>query len=339
MTPTAQEPELDGALDHTSRKITTMLSGVLAAAQAAAQIHAERARRAHQNADRLTRAAQQTQRDAARRDDLASRTVQRQADTATREAQQATASAERAVNSMREKQWSLKPTEQWWHDAPQSAAEAWASAAVHRDTDPLAARCAEQWETVFAREGVDMEDVRTRASRLQAEPQPAASVDHPHAADAAIDTFAGELAAETLIVAGGVAGAIDVLDHLQHHAADTAVDDVPTESTHELQMPASMREHAMAHQFDAPGSPDTREDLAARITALTATTPASSEPNPSDPQWTAYADGAEAARIGGMGVSKPAAEMLVDATAPAVAAASAVPQPVLQQVPTPGIGR
>lgn len=108
------------------------------------------------------------------------------------------------------RQWGLKPTCQWLHDNPLSAAAAWASADVHRGDDPVAARHAEHWETVFKREGIDVYDVRANAPAAvaAAEQQQGAAASSPTSAEAA--EMGGELAAAEAATGAVVAGAVDV---------------------------------------------------------------------------------------------------------------------------------
>lgn len=274
----SQQPEvdLDGHTEHTNRQATALLSAAMAAAQSAAQIMAQRERQRQRAADELTRQADLVRRGDHRHDELHARSVQRQVEQAARAAEQAAQRQQQAAQTLRDKSWSMKPTEQWWHEAPQSAADAWASAEAHRDSDPLAARAAEQWETIFAREGIDLADVRARAHRMQndadtpAEPSAAAG----EASNQPDLTEAGVVAAEAAVVAGAAAGVVDEVDQLAHEA------------------------------------------------------------------WTAYADGAPAARIGGLGVSKPPSQVLtsVATNVPDTGLNAAVPQQTVDVGANAGAG-
>ena len=234
-----QEIELDPHT-HAGRQVSALLSAALAAAQAGAQVAAQRARQDTRQAEQLSREQQ-------------------------RHAQQAALAAERqlerqqcAEQAVRHRQWGLKPTAQWLHDNPLSSAAAWASADMHRSDDPVAARHAEQWETVFKREGIDVDDVRANA------PAAVAAAEQEHNTTASPTTsaepaeMAGELAAAEAAGGAVVAGAVDVA------AAEVA-------------------EHA-------------------RGAAAAGTS-----------QWSAYADGAPAAALGGRGVSTPANQVLAQA--------------------------
>lgn len=276
MSPQQPEVDLDAHTEHTGKQATALLSAAMAAAQSAAQIMAQRERQRQRAADDLARQAELVRRGDQRHDELHTRSVQRQAEQAARAADQAAQRQQQAARNLRDKQWSMKPTEQWWQDAPQSAAHAWASAEAHRDTDPLAARAAEQWETIFAREGIDLADVRARADRMRHEPNTATD---PSPAEAGADNRpdlvdAGTAAAEAAVVAGAAAGAVDEVDQLVHDA------------------------------------------------------------------WTAYADGAPAARIGGLGVSKPPSQVLASVATPApdTGNSAAVPQQTVDVVVNAGAG-
>lgn len=238
------EVELDQHSDA-GRHIQALLSAALAAAQAGAQVAAQRARQHQRDADQQTREAQQL-----------SRAQQREAALAQQAAQRQLERQQRTEQAVRHRQWGLKPTAQWLHDNPLSAAAAWASADVHRGDDPVAARHAEQWETVFKREGIDVADVRADA------PAAVAALEQQHhpsststSAAAAPAEMADDLAAVEVATGAVIAGAVDVA------AAEIA-------------------EHGHA----GSGS-----------------------------QWSAYADGAPAAALGGRGVSTPPNQVLAKA--------------------------
>ena len=195
---TGQEVELDQHA-HATRSLSALLSAALAAAQAAAQVSAQRARATAQRADQQTRQAEQVTREQAR---LAQQQAERQ---------------QRATQNVQHRQWSLKPTAQWLHDKPLSAAAAWASADVARDQDPAAARHAEQWETIFKQEGVDADEVRAdtpaAVAAVEQGPTPPAGGGAPQPVE-----LAGELAAVEVASGAVLAGAADVA----HAAATTA---------------------------------------------------------------------------------------------------------------------
>jgi hypothetical protein len=142
---------------------------------------------------------------------------------------------------------------------------------VHRSDDPVAARHAEQWETVFKREGIDVDDVRANA------PTAVAAAEQEHNTTASPTTsagpaeLAGELAAAEVAAGAVAAGAVDVA------AAEVA-------------------KHA--------------QGAAAAGTS----------------QWSAYADGAPAAALGGRGVSTPPNHVLAQAREKADLAAVSAPQ-------------
>ena len=237
------------------RQVSALLSAALAAAQAAAQVSAQRSRDSTRQADQQTRQAEQQTRE-----------QQRQAQQADAAAQRQLERQQRTEQAVRHRQWGLKPTAQWLYDNPLSAAAAWSSAEVHRGEDPVAARHAEQWETVFKREGIDVDDVRANATAAVT----AADQAHDPAAGPSTPVepveMAGELAAAEVAARAVVAGAVDVA------AAEVA-----------------------EHVRGAAGSS----------------------------QWSAYADGAPAAVLGGRGVSTPPNRVLAQARANPDSAATA----------------
>jgi hypothetical protein len=239
------EVELDQH-GEAGRQVSALLSAALAAAQAAAQVSAQRARDTTRQADQQTRQAEQQTRE-----------QQRQAQQAEAAAQRQLERQQRTEQAVRHRQWGLKPTAQWLHDNPLSAAAAWASADVHRGDDPVAARHAEQWETVFKREGIDVDDVRTNApAAVAAAEQEQGTAASPSSTTPEPVELAGELAAAEVATGAVVAGAVDVA------AAEAA-----------------------QHAHSAAGSS----------------------------QWSAYADGAPAAALGGRGVSTPPSQVLAKA--------------------------
>jgi hypothetical protein len=162
------EVELDAHHDHAGRQLSVLLSAALTAAQTAAQLRADRARAAEQQ----------------------TREQQRQAETAGREAARRAEQAERAATEAQRRQFAMTPASTWLRDAPESAAAAWAAADVLRRSDPAAARHAEAWETIFEREGVDVNNVRASATTGAAQ---VTSPEGPGAeADAASQTVAGQ---------------------------------------------------------------------------------------------------------------------------------------------------
>jgi hypothetical protein len=193
------EVELDGTTEHSSRQLSALLSAAMAAAQSAAQLSADHARQRAVTAERETRDAHRTAEQVARQ--------------------------ERAAESLRHRQWNLQPTAQWLQDNPLSAAAAWASADSHRAADPVAARHAEQWETIFAKEGVSMDEVRSNASAAVAEPEPLPAA-------AAAEAGLGDLTAAEVAATAVIAGAADVLHEAQHREqmADISADppSIPT---------------------------------------------------------------------------------------------------------------
>jgi hypothetical protein len=238
---------------HAARQMAALLSAALAAAQAAAQVSAERARKHAQSAAEQERAAQRQAEQMSREQRVAAQQDQQQGAAALRETQRQA----RATEAVRHRQWGLKPTSQWLHDNPLSAAAAWASADVHRSDDPVAARHAEQWETIFKKENIDIDHVRSNAPAAvaAAEQQPAST------SSAATGTDVGELAGEVAVAdvarSAVLAGAADVAHSLDHR-------------------------HTMST---------------------------------GNAQWTAYADGAPAATLGGRGVSTPPGQVLAAARA------------------------
>src|SRR5262249_25135411 len=147
--------------------------------------------------------------------------------------------------------WNIRPTAQWLHDKPLSAAAAWAAADVHREHDPIAARHADQWEAIFTQQGVRVDEIRADA--------PAAVGQHqapPHATAADAVEIAGALAAAEVATGAVLAGAADTTHETAHTETSAAGD------------------------------------------ATSATTGGGA-------QWSAYADGAAAAALGGRGVSTP----------------------------------
>jgi hypothetical protein len=254
------------------RQVSALLSAALAAAQAGAQVAAHRARERTRQAEQQTRRAEQQTREQQRQAQQDDAAVQRQL-----ERQQRTELA------VRHRQWGLKPTSQWLHDNPLSAAAAWASADVYRGGDPVAARHAEQWETVFQREGIDVDDVRANApAAVAAAEQEQGTASAPATAEPA--EVAGELSAAEVATAAVVAGAVDVA------AAEVA-----------------------EHAHNAAGSS----------------------------QWSAYADGAPTAALGGRGVSTPPNQVLAQAreTPDLAATASAGAARAVELVHTNGLDR
>ncbi|SOD72925.1 hypothetical protein SAMN05892883_2239 [Jatrophihabitans sp. GAS493] len=241
---TGQEVEMDQH-GHAGRQLSALLSAALAAAQSAAQVAADRARKQAQAATQEARDSERQVEQLSREQRLQVQQEQQRAAAAQREAERQA----RAEQSVRHRQWGLKPTSQWLHDNPLSAAAAWASADVHRGDDPVAARHAEQWEAIFKKENIDVEDVRSNAPAAVA-----AAEQTPASAQPGVD--AGDVAGELIVaeVAGSavLSGAVDVAHALEH-------------------------EHAMA----TDGA-----------------------------QWTAYADGAPTAALGGRGVSTPPTQVL-----------------------------
>lgn len=238
-----QEVDLDQH-GEAGRQVSALLSAALAAAQAAAQVAAQRTRQDSRQSDQQTRQAEQQTRE--------QRCQAQQADAA---AQRQLERQQRTEQAVRHRQWGLKPTAQWLHDNPLSAAAAWSSAEVHRGDDPVAARHAEQWETVFKREGIDVDDVRANAPAAVAAAEQEHGVAGPSPTSEPAE-MAGELAAAEVAARAVVAGAVDVT------AAEVA-----------------------EHAHRAAGAS----------------------------QWSAYADGAPAAALGGRGVSTPPNQVLAQA--------------------------
>ncbi len=250
----SNETELDQQ-GEAGRQLSALLSAALAAAQAGAQVAAQRLRHRTHQADEQTRQAEQQTREQQRQAQLAEAAAQRQL-----ERQQ------RAEQAVRHRQWGLKPTSLWLHDNPLSAAAAWASADVHRSDDPVAARHAEQWETVFKREGIDVDDVRANASAAVTAAEQAKDPAAGPLATAGPAEMAGDLAAAEVAAGAVIGGAVDAAG-------------------------AEFAEHA----HSAGGAS----------------------------QWSAYADGAPAAALGGRGVSTPPNQVLAQAReAPDLAAAA-----------------
>ena len=254
----SDEVELDQH-SHAGRHLSALLSAALAAAQAGAQVAADRARH-------RARAADQRTRDASRLGEQLTREEQREAQQAQQAQRQTELAAQRQAErqtrteqAVRHRQWGIKPTSQWLHDNPLSAAAAWASADVHRGDDPVAARHAQQWETIFTREGIDTAAVRANAPAAVAAAEHHALPAAPTAAAEPVE-LAGEIAAVEVAGTATVAGAVDV-----------------------------------AHALEAQ-----RDKIAAASTAGSS-------------QWTAYADGAPAAMLGGRGVSTPPNQVLAQA--------------------------
>lgn len=254
----SDEVELDQH-SHAGRHLSALLSAALAAAQAGAQVAAGRSRHRARAADQRTRDAsrlgeqltREQQREAQQRQQ-----AQRQTELATqRQAERQT----RTEQAVRHRQWGIKPTSQWLHDNPLSAAAAWASADVRRGDDPVAARHAQQWETVFSREGIDIDDVRANAPSAVAAAEHQTLPASPPAAAEPVE-LTGEIAAVEVAGTAVVAGAVDV-----------------------------------AHALEAQ-----RDKVAGASTAGSS-------------QWTAYADGAPAAALGGRGVSTPPNQVLARA--------------------------
>ncbi len=237
-----REVELDQH-GQAGRQVSALLSAALAAAQAAAQVAAQRARQHTRQAEQHTRQAEQRTREHQRQAQQADAAVQRQL-----ERQQ------RTEQSVRHRQWGLKPTAQWLHDNPLSAAAAWASADVHRGDDPVAVRHAAQWERVFQREGIDVDDVRANAPAAVAAAEQAHGTATGSSTSGGPAEVAGELAAAEVAAGAVVAGAVDVAE--------------------------------VAGQGHGPGAAT---------------------------QWSAYADGAPAAALGGRGVSIPPRQVLAQA--------------------------
>lgn len=145
------EVELDQH-GEAGRQISALLSAALAAAQAADQVAAHRARERARHSEQQGQQAEQLTREQQRQAQQADVTAQRQLER-----------QERTEQTVRHRQLGLKHIAKWLHENPLSAAGAWSSADVRRGEDPVAARHADEWETVFAREGIDVADVRANA--------------------------------------------------------------------------------------------------------------------------------------------------------------------------------
>lgn len=319
----SNEVELDQH-GEAGRQLSALLSAALAAAQAGAQVAAQRARQHSQQADQQTRQAEQQTRE-----------QQRQAQQAAAGAQRQLERQQRTEQAVRHRQWGLKPTAQWLHDNPLSAAAAWSSADVHRDEDPVAARHAEQWETIFKRDGIGVEDVRANAPAAVA----AAEGREPESGTPAAGPTEvnGEFAAAEVATSAVVAGAVDVATAEALAHTRSALDDHKAEMT-----PAALDVFNRSEQARTSGDWDamlaaTRQTAglpttAERESVLTAVelrfgppwdvTPAESGSQASpggapstepEQQWSAYADGAPAAALGGRGVSTPPNQVLAQA--------------------------
>lgn len=335
----SNEVELDQHGDA-GRQLSALLSAALAAAQSAAQVSAQRARDRARQADEQAQQAQQQTREQQRRLEQAERARQRQLE-----------QQQRAEQAVRHRQWNLKPTAQWLHDNPLSAAAAWASADVHRGEDPVADRHADQWETIFQREGIDVDDIRADA------PAAVAAAEHQQAgAGAASGEVAGELAAAEVATGAVIAGAVDIA---AAEAAEALAHPAATLDDHKAAMsPAALEVFTESEQAIASGdwdamyrasrrtadlpSVDEREAVRAAVELrfgppwdpATPDTDAAGSPGPattSEPElWSAYADGAPAAQLGGRGVSTPPTQVLAhtrqnpDVSASAVQAAATV---------------
>lgn len=263
-----REVELDGTGDHVARHLSTLASTGMATTQIASQQSATRARaeqaalRDQQHtADRQTRAAQTAQRDQ-------QRIAEQHA---------------RAVTTARHAQWRLQPTTGWLYDDPTGAARAWRLANLNRSTDPLAARHAAAWETVFTRDGLHVPALR--------------------AADSAD--------AEALIV----------------NAARAAAPSQPPPPREASPAPADSPEPAAPADSPADHATTTTEPAATTATEASAETAVETGAEiaaaAAAAGWTAYADGAPAAALGGAGVSHPTTDVLPAARATPDSAASA----------------
>lgn len=295
-----QEIELDQT-GHAGGQASALLSAALAAAQTAAQTAAERARRRAAAQTELARAAERQ----AERMSQTGRAAAERAQAVDRRNQEQRARTEEAV---RHRQWGLKPTSEWLHDNPLSAAAAWANADVHRG-DPIAARHAEQWETVFKKEDIDLDEVRANAEAAVAEAEQRQQAEAPARQETGPD-LAGDAVTAAVIGGAVVAGAADIADALDHDG------DAGSES-------------ASAAAAATTGS------------AIDADGPETSQPSTGREQWTAYADGAAVAALGGRGVSTPPGEVLAAASkAPDIAASAAdAAGPAIQPGQQPGIER
>lgn len=240
---TGHEIELDQHTDA-GRQLTAVLSTALTAAQSAAQLAAVRARTQARAANEQAHAA-----------GCASSRIAR-----------AAAQRARAAQALRHRQWSLVPSSRWLHDNPPSATSAWASADAHRGQDPVAARHADQWEMIFARENIDLTQVR-------ANPR------------AAIATATG-----------------------------------PRERTHSTPS-------ARIHPAERGGDPATADVAGDAVLAGALDVAHADRQAAGRGPWTAYADGAPAAALGGRGVSTPLHHLLADARTAAAPAATSTAAP------------
>ena len=346
---TGHEVELDIAHEHAGRQVSALLSAALTAAQSAAQIAADRvrqrevaaetqARAAQRVTDQQTRAEQQAQRQAQQTEALAQRQAERQA---------------RTEETLRHKQWGLKPDAEWLADNPLSAASAWAGADTHRHSDPIAARHAQLWEAVFAKAGIDLDEVRTNATAATADNTADETVVATEAAEAA-----GDLAAVEVAVGAAATGAADLAGQLAHeeklqrisdrfHAAPDLEGQIAAARHYALQMttelPAGWSEHhsfpdleqAALQRLQAttpstnPAVAQSLEPPLVQATSATAQPPAAESSTTAtttiDPaSFSAYAGGDPIAILGGRGFSKPASQILADAkTQPDVASLEA----------------
>ncbi len=341
---TGTEVELDIAHEHAGRQVSALLSAALTAAQSAAQIAADRARRREAAAEVQTREAQRVTDQQTRAEQQAQRRTEQTEALAQRQAERQT----RTEESLRHKQWGLTPDAQWLADNPLSAASAWASADTHRTTDPIAARHAERWEAVFAKAGVDLDEVRANA---------AAATTDPGQDDVTTDAgeAAGDLAAAEVAVGAAAAGAADISHQLAHeellqrlagrfHAAPDLEGQLAATQAYAQQMTKQFGTGWSARQ-DLPDA----QQAAQRWQQLTAAAPTAATPSASAgappsaptavtatpttapsplvdeaavgttnvdlPAYSAYAGGDPAAMLGGRGFSKPASEILAAAKA------------------------
>ena len=328
---TGHEVELDIAHEHAGRQVSALLSAALTAAQSAAQISADRARQreiaadaqaraAQRSTDQQTRAQQQAQRRQEQTEALAQRQAERQA---------------RTEESLRHKQWGLKPDAQWLADNPLSAASAWASADAHRHTDPIAARHAEQWEAVFAKAGIDLDHVRANAAGTLTD-QGTATVEA--AETEPVDAAEAELAAAEVAAGAVAAGAVDVAHQLAHdealqhlasrfHTASDLEGQIAAQQAYAQQMterfgegwstrddlPEAQEAVQRWQELTAPAPENTAGDSSPASSALEPSTVTASAADL--PAYSAYAGGDPVAILGGRGVSKPASEILAAARA------------------------
>lgn len=336
---TGHEVELDIAHEHAGRQVSALLSAALTAAQSAAQISAGRARQREAAAEAQARAAQRATDQLSRAEQQAQRRSDQVAALAQRQAERQA----RTEESLQHKQWGLKPDAQWLEDNPLSAASAWASADTHRHTDPIAARHAEQWEAVFAKAGIDLDEVRANAA--------AGTAQNRTEADSMATDATGDLAAAEVAVAAAAAGATDVAHQFAHeqmlqrladrfHAAPDLEGQLAATQAYAQQMTkqfgagwsarADLPEAQQAAQHwqqltaTAPASAATA--AAPSVSTPTPATPAPTGPPPSQPTTTvtaettlpaysAYAGGDPVAILGGRGFSKPPSEILAAAKA------------------------